>query len=153
MALLSTPNIMNPFEESQRNSHRLCAFEKAVQTDRCHCSHAQRFLISEREGMACLSHPAHQRCLQLFDLLQEKSCFIFQRRVNDQSPLPMGQRLRFSLGGLLALHKLLNQTEEPLPDVNALLDQANSQYGQLTDWPFESLIQSISHFKARKKHR
>jgi len=144
---------MNPFEESQRNSHRLCAFEKAVQTGRCHCVHAQRFLISEREGIACLSHPAHQRCLQLFNHLQDKSRFILQRRLSDQTPLSMGQRLRFSLGGLLALHKLLTQTDEPLPDVNALLDQANSQYGELVNWPFDALIRSISQFKARKKHR
>ena len=130
-----------------------CAFAKAILRRCATCSRAQKLFIAEREAVACKSPGAHQRCLEVLTQLHNKAMFSLHLHHPEQV-LPHGKELKVQCGGLLGLQQALNETDhatEVVNDINALLEQAVREHGDLDSLPLGDVVKAISAFKPRGK--
>lgn len=133
---------------------RHCPFEKSVLTNCAACSKAVKHNIAEREVVACDNTEAHQRCIELRDLLRHSFTFALGKSHID-GPLPHAQEMRMQCGGLRGLQFALDvgvvqDVDDEVRDVAALLAAAQQRYGELADFPYSLIVQRASnHYKAR----
>ncbi|MEO8332288.1 MAG: hypothetical protein ABI479_07625 [Gallionella sp.] len=127
---------------------RHCPFEKSVLTHCAACSKAEKHNIAEREVVACSSVEAHQRCIELRDLLRHNFTFALGKSHID-GPLPHAQEMRMQCGGLRGLQFALGGNDQVI-DVAELLIAAQQRYGELADLPYSLIVQRAnSHYKVR----
>ena len=128
-----------------------CVFAKALLRRCCGCRHAQKLLLAEREAIACLSPDAQQRCESLLPLLRKKAAFALKLTDTD-SVLPHGKEIKVQCGSMLGLQQELelNPIQNPkVDDIYNLIDQAEAFYDSFEKFPFNEMVRTISHFKAR----
>jgi hypothetical protein len=144
------------FRETYRAiNERYCAYEKAILTNQCGCSEAQKFCIAEREGVHCGSDAAQETCVALLDLLREQARFAL--KTNDRRrALPHAKAMRLQVGGLRGIAVALDP-ESPapavIPDVRALLLAAITRFGDIEHLPFAGIMQQIAAYRGRKRRR
>ncbi|RMG38003.1 MAG: hypothetical protein D6720_02255 [Gammaproteobacteria bacterium] len=142
------------FRETYREvNERACLFEKSILTNRCDCSHAERFCIAEREGVRCLSDDGQQRCARALRILREQTHFAL-RTHEDKAALPHGKAMRIQVGGMRGIRALLDPDAEhlePISDVAELLTRAEQQYGDLRDMPYSRIMPHIVSYEVRSK--
>jgi hypothetical protein len=136
-------------------NERFCPYEKSILTNNCQCSRARRFLIAEREGVHCSSEAAQERCLELLDLMRQQARFAL-KSTDERAALPHAKAMRIQVGGLRGLNAALSP-EEPVPakieDIHGLIDEALARFGDLSNLPFQTIIQQIAAYKGRKRLR
>ncbi|MCW8826549.1 MAG: hypothetical protein OQK78_09000 [Gammaproteobacteria bacterium] len=128
-----------------------CTFSKAILRRCCGCRHAQKLLLAEREAMACLSVEGQLRCEKLLPLLRQKAAFALKLTHID-GKLPFGKEIKVQCGSMLGLQQELeaNPVQEPkVEDIYNLIDQAEAFYDSINNFPFNEMVRTISHFKAR----
>ncbi len=144
------------FRETYREvNERACAFEKAVLTNRCGCSRAERFCIAEREGVRCLSAEGQERCRRTLAILREQTQFAL-RTHEDQAMLPHGKAIRIQVGGMRGIRALLEPDAadpEQIPDVFELLNRAEQQFHELERLPFSRIMPWIAAYEPRPRRR
>ena len=136
-------------------NERACAFEKAVLTNRCACSRAERFCIAEREGVRCLSQEGQERCRRALAILREQAQFAL-RTHEDQAMLPHGKAIRIQVGGMRGIRALLEpEAEDPetVPDVFDLLARAECEFQGLENLPFSRIMPWIAGYDPRPRRR
>ncbi|HHJ17356.1 MAG TPA: hypothetical protein ENJ80_11740 [Gammaproteobacteria bacterium] len=135
-------------------NRRRCVFEKAVLTRRCSCLCSTRFYLADREGIACDSAPAHERCSRLLELLRENARFALKITSLD-SELPHAKEIRVQNGGLLGLQRVLRPEldDSTVVDIAALTLLGVSTYGTLEQFPFQKIVKSIADFEGRRRPR
>ncbi len=130
-----------------------CVFAKAILRHCASCSRSEKLYIGEREGVACKSPGAHQRCGEVLLQLHNKAMFALHLPHPEQI-LPHGKELKVQCGGLLGLQLALHPADAMLDkvvDINALLEQAIKDHGTLDALPLGDVIKSITAFKPRGK--
>jgi hypothetical protein len=136
-------------------NERFCAYEKAILTNNCACSRAERFCIAEREGVHCNADTAQALCLEALDTLRHQARFAL-KATHDSAVLPHNKAMRIQVGGLRGIHVALHP-EVPAPgriaDVHGLLIQACERFGSLAALPFQVVIQQIAAYQGRPKSR
>lgn len=65
-------------------------------------------------------------------------------------PLPHAKEIKIQTGGILGIKELLQNNTEVM-DINALLDQLQSQYGDFDHIPLDPVIRTLAHYKDRQK--
>ncbi len=144
------------FRETYRSiNEHYCPYEKSLLTNNCQCSQAERFCIAEREGVSCRLAAAQHRCLQLLEILRAQARFAL-RTATLGAALPHARAMRVQVGGLRGLHRVLapdGPIPHPIPDVHALVDAAQTQYGNLEALPFAPIIQQIAAYRGRQPFR
>jgi len=135
-------------------NQRRCAFEKAILTRRCACLCSTRFYLADREGIACDSAPAHERCSRLLDLLRENAKFALKITSLDTG-LPHAKEIRVQNGGLQGLQRMLRPelNDATVVDVVALTIQGVKTYGSLEQFPYREIVKSIANFEGRRRPR
>ncbi|TVQ88060.1 MAG: hypothetical protein EA400_09735 [Chromatiaceae bacterium] len=134
---------------------RYCPFEKAILTNNCDCSRAQRFCIAERDGLHCGDSAAQARCVELLARLRGQARFAL-RTPNEHAALPHAKAMRVQVGGLRGLHAALHpQQSAPrrIADIDHLVRAALAQFGSLANLPFGVLIQQIAAYRGRRPLR
>lgn len=127
---------------------RPCAFEKAILAACVACGRAERIQIAEREAVACQDAASQCRCTELRADLQHGFAFALGR-VRDETPLPHAQEMRVQCGGLRGLQFVLNACDE-VEDVNALLESAQQQFGELANLPYSEIVHAAAQrYKGR----
>lgn len=116
-----------------------CPFEKTVLTHCAACSRAEKHNIAEREVVACNNTEAHQRCIELRDLLRHNFTFALGK-LHIDGPLPHAKEMRMQCGGLKGLKFTLDGDDE-VHDVAALLEMAQQRFGDLAELPYSLIIQ------------
>lgn len=129
-----------------------CAFEKAINNQRCDCFKKRKFLLATREGVACEAAEGPALCEAVLDNMRQSARFALKSVLVD-GPLPHNKELQVQAGGLIRLHQLINATTEDSVDIHTLLQQALKQYKQPDQFPYQDLIQSIASYKARKRRQ
>jgi len=133
-------------------NEQFCAFERSLLTNQCQCSMSERFCIAEREGVHCKSRSGQKQCLELLAILRKQTRFAL--KTNDDKPmLPYGQAMKIQVGGLKGIQLAIDPTLEytPVKDVYGLIAEATRIFGSLDALPFQTIIQSISAYKLRKR--
>lgn len=135
------------------NEHR-CVYEKAINSRRCTCQTSHRFCLADREGVACQSQQAHDRCSSLLMQMRQNAGFALKLPDNDGSPLPHAKELKVQIGGLLGLQALLfteKQNSESVENIDHILQQALEQFGTFSEIPFNEIVKSITTFQGRQR--
>ena len=138
-------------------NERFCAYEKAILTNQCNCSAAEKFCIAEREGVHCKSDRGQQQCLSFLEILREQAKFAL-RDVSEErkSRLPHGKAIRIQVGGMRGVHHVLNPNSEiptTIRDVDGLLSQALKQYGSFEQLPYSTVMQQVAAYEIKKRSR
>jgi hypothetical protein len=136
-------------------NERYCPFEKAILTNNCACSKAERFCIAEREGVHCASDEAQARCLEVLEILRQQARFAL-KATKDSAVLPHAKAMRVQVGGLRGIHAALHPEIPPparIAEVYGLLLQACERFGALSALPFQIVIQQIAAYQGRPKSR
>lgn len=136
-------------------NERYCPYEKAILTDNCLCSKAQRFCIAEREGVSCASDEAQARCIEALEILRRQARFSL-KATSDSAVLPHAKAMRVQVGGLRGIHVALHPEVPPpvrIADIHGLLLQACERFGGLAALPFQVVIQQIAAYQGRPKSR
>jgi len=128
-----------------------CVFEKALTNNHARCACARHFWLADREGYACKSGDAAQKCGELLDILREKSRFVLKIQ-QAGGPLPHNMELRVQAGGLQGLRAYFaDGSTGRIADVNALVQRAFSRFSDFRSLPFEEIMQSVARFSGRKR--
>lgn len=136
-------------------NERYCPFEKAILTNNCECTRAQRFCIAEREGVQCRSDAAQARCIELLETLRWQARFAL-RATDARAALPHAKAMRIQVGGLRGLHAAI-APDEPVPtrivDIDGLVAAASARFGDLASLPFQPIVQQIAGYQGRRRSR
>ena len=136
-------------------NERYCPYEKAILTNNCACSKAQKFCIAEREGVHCASDEGQARCIEALEILRQQARFAL-KATRDSAVLPHGKAMRVQVGGLRGIHVALHPDVPPpvkIAEVYGLLLQAVERFGALGSLPFQVVIQQIAAYQGRPKSR
>jgi hypothetical protein len=132
-----------------------CAFEKSILSRRSACSRCKRFRLADREGAACTSPAARERCLWILELLRERARFALKLSGEEES-LPFNKEMKVQTGGMLALQAIMDESAQELSDVRdiyALISSAEERYESLESLPFSQIMTGISAFEIRKRRK
>ncbi len=132
------------------NPHR-CVFEKAINSRVCNCYKSQRFNLADREGVACNSATALDRCETFISLLRENARFALQQ-VETSQKLPHAQEIKIQNGGLIGLQSHISELKtETIENIHALLLTAEKKYIKLNKIPYSKIMQTVSSYSIRKR--
>jgi hypothetical protein len=128
-----------------------CIFEKALTNNHARCSCARHFWLADREGYACKSGDASEKCRELLSILREKSRFVLKIQ-QAGGLLPHNMELRVQAGGLQGLrsHFEAGSTGQ-IVDVHALVRRAEEKFSGFGRLPFDEIVQSVARFRGRKR--
>ena len=128
-------------------NHTLCVFEKSILTLNCHCRYQQKFNLAEREGIRCSQDGAQRNCATFLNETRKQARFALGLSEIVGNLLPHSKEIQVQKGALLGLNpELPNQHDTPIDDIYELIEQAaNECSGDLQQFPFHTLISSISH--------
>lgn len=135
-----------------------CVFQKAILTRTCACSRAHRFCLAEREGVACTSPAARERCVEFLRLLRENARFAVGVAVVGGA-MPHAKEMKLQCGGLRGLQAAVGGADaegggaDPVEDVAGLLDRGIAAHGTLDALPYARIVQGVAEFKNRRRSR
>lgn len=143
-------------DEYRKTYHQIneirCVFEKALCSLRCRCSKSQPFRLADRTCYGCHSESSQKQCSEFLKKLREQTRFVF--KINEiEGPLPHNKEIRVQNGGLLGVQKLVAINSEKVDDVCGVIDAAINKYGEISQLPFDIIMQSVMAFKARPKRK
>lgn len=138
----------------QKINQRRCVFEKAILTRRCSCLCSARFYLADREGIACDSATAYDRCSHFITQLRENARFALKITVLDDE-LPHAKEIKVQNGGLLGLQRILHPelSGDKVIDVAGLTALGEQTYGSLKQIPYQDIVKSIADFEGRRGRR
>jgi hypothetical protein len=141
------------YRSTYRNiNQRRCVFEKAILTRRCSCLCSARFYLADREGIACDSANAHDRCSHFITLLRENSRFALKLTELD-GELPHAKEIKVQNGGLLGLQRILHPdlSDDKVIDIAGLTADGEQTFGSLQQAPYDEIVKSIAEFEGRRR--
>lgn len=134
-----------------------CAYEKSILSRRSNCSRCKRFRLADREGVACSSPAARERCLWLLEILREKARFALKLSGDEESQgLPFNKEIKVQTGGMLSLQSILDESaadKTVVDDIYATISAAEARYEGLESLPFSQLMTGISSFENRRRRK
>jgi len=133
-----------------------CIFEKAITNQRCDCEMKRRFVIANRECIACESEDALKTCTSTLDSIRNNARFTL-KVVTVNGPMPHNKELQVQVGGLLALQNIVidsaNLNDKLVHNVYQIFKLALQKFGSLDKFPYNVLVKSIVKYESRPKRR
>jgi hypothetical protein len=130
-----------------------CEFEKSLTNNKARCACSRHFWLADREGYACKFEKSSAKCRYLLDKLRENSRFILKMPLAGER-LPHNMEIRVQAGGLSGIQLLCDGGQpNPIADIHALIEQAETEFGSLDDLPYDRIVQSISRYQGRKSRK
>jgi len=165
-------------EEQYRSAYKemnpnRCYFEKMLLLRYGACEQAKKLFLAEREAFACNSEDAQKRCLQLLESLRSNARFALQVTQID-GQLPHAKEIKVQVGGLFGLQQLLDnknpthtevlldddakfgeqaQKHAPIQNIFVTINEAITQYNDLSSIPYNEIVKSIINFKLPERKR
>jgi len=130
-----------------------CPYEKAILSSRCACAKCQRLNIAEREAAACVSPTAQERCVALLEQLYQNARFAL-KQPRLEGPQPHSKAMKVQCGGLFGLVAVLFSERAEVSrveNIDALVTQALSTFGELKKLPYQEIVKFISNYQVRAK--
>ena len=132
-----------------------CVFEKSILTLSCGCRFHEKFNLAEREGIRCCNNEAQKNCSIFLNESRAKARFALHLTEIVGNLLPHSKEIQVQKGALLGLRPdLPNLPGTAIEDIYSLIEDAlKTSHDDLTRFPFEQLIPSISHHPARPRRK
>ncbi len=140
-----------------------CIFEKAITNRRCDCALKRKFVLATREGVACRSEAALQRCTQVLNAMRNNARFSL-KVVTIDGPMPHNKELQVQAGGMLALQTLLadktdktnnaeSDTQQTVLDIDQTMQKALAKYLTIDQLPYGEIVKGIVKYVSRPKRK
>jgi len=140
-----------------------CIFEKAITNRRCDCALKRKFVLATREGVACRSEAALQRCTQVLNAMRNNARFSL-KVVTIDGPMPHNKELQVQAGGMLALQTLLadktdktnnaeSDTQQTVLDIDQTMQKALTKYLTIDQLPYGEIVKGIVKYVSRPKRK
>ncbi len=136
-----------------------CIFEKAVTNQRCDCEMKRRFVIANRECIACESEAALRNCTSTLDSIRNNARFTL-KVVTVNGPMPHNKELQVQAGGMLALQNFVSESagiaesnDKVVHNVYQVINLALKKFGSLDQLPYNEIVKSIVKYESRPKRR
>jgi hypothetical protein len=132
-----------------------CVFEKSILTLNCQCRYHEKFNLAEREGIRCNNPEAQNNCSIFLSETRKQARFALGLSEIVGNLLPHSKEIQLQKGALLGLTPdLPNLPDTPVQDIYLSLEKALTQCsGNIHQFPFHTLIPSISHHPARQRRK
>lgn len=130
-----------------------CVFEKSILTLNCNCRLHEKFNLAEREGIRCTDIEAQKNCSVFLNESRSKARFALHLTEIVGNLLPHSKEIQVQKGALLGLQpELPNLPATEITDIYSVIEKALAFCnGDISQFPYEQLIPSISHHPARPK--
>ena len=131
---------------------QLCPFSKPLIGHWCQCEHA---VLSDRCSGKMICKQADQyrsACVNLVDAFKHNSKFVLGIS-SDDVQLTHTQLMKIRCGGLMGMQRLFNQIGDQPPTVLELINQAEQQFGDIENFPFQEIVRDIKAFNHRNKFK
>ena len=127
----------------------LCPFSKPILGKWCQCQYA---VLAERCSgkMSCTrSYEFKASCMEWDDAFKTNMQFILG--VNShKDELTHAQLMKIRCGSLLGVQKVLKNKNGGELEIRQIMEQAELDYGSLSNFPFKEIVQDVKKFKHRK---
>ena len=132
-----------------------CVYEKSIFTQSCDCQHSTRINIAERVGIGCTNDSARRLCDEFLTHLRQQAGFALKMTNIVGNLLPHSKEVQVQKGGLAGLVPgLPNTREAAIKSIFDLIEAAaKSCDNDLSRYPYQQLIPSISHHVVAKRVR
>lgn len=127
-----------------------CPFSAPLITHHFGCALAKEVIHRGGTEIACTQDGAQRRCAGLFERLKTAALPAFGVE-DDLLSMPHSVLVKIQYGGLLGLQRLLPNAAERVDNIDALLQQATTQWGSIEAIACDSLIPDITAFKPRSR--
>lgn len=127
-----------------------CPFSAPLITHQFGCALAKEVIHRGGTEIACTQDGAQLRCAGLFERLKTGALPAFGVE-DDLLSMPHSVLVKIQYGGLLGLQRLLSGPVEKIENIDTLLQQAATQWGNMEAVPCDSLISDITSFKPRSR--
>ncbi|MBI5461007.1 MAG: hypothetical protein HY941_02350 [Gammaproteobacteria bacterium] len=134
-------------------NERRCVLEKALNTRKVACSHAERFFLADREGVGCKTDPAQRRCQDLLTRMRDSARFVLQM-THIGGPLPHNKEIKVQVGGLLGIQAQIYPERaacDEIGDVFSLLNDAELRFGGAAEFPYQDIVKLIARYQNRTR--
>lgn len=129
----------------------ICPFSKPIIANWCQCRYANLAeRCSGKMSCQCAAKCLHS-CQTLVELLKQKSRFVFAVSSHNEA-LTHAQMMKIRCGGLIGMQRVLSFGDD-VPDVWKIIEQIESRYNNLADFPYSEIMPDIKVFKHRAKSR
>lgn len=123
-----------------------CVFRSALFAQLATCSLMAKRSLAEREVLMCRQAPAHMNCETLERLFLERATFPLHLKPG--SPMTHATVMRLQAGGLQGLQQAVaTQT----PEVHGMVQQAQRQFGSLSDLPWADIVAHMLAWQPRRR--
>jgi len=132
-----------------------CIFEKAITNQRCDCELKRKFVLANRECVACQSEDALTQCTQVLNAIRNNARFSL-KVVTIDGPMPHNKELQVQAGGMLALASLVTgklPSSNNVPDIHQTIQQALQASGSIAELPFGEIVKDIVKYQSRPKRK
>lgn len=123
-----------------------CVFRAPILAQVAGCALIGKQSVAEREAVLCTHMPAHLNCETLERLLFERATFPLHLKPG--APMTHATVMRVQAGGLRGLQHCLGSA---LPDVHAMVQQAQLEHGSLQALPWDTVVAHILAWQARRR--
>lgn len=140
-----------------------CIFEKAITNQRCDCEFKRKFVLANRECVACQSKPALDQCTKVLDSIRNNARFSL-KVITVNGPMPHNKELKVQAGGMLALQALLTTSQKSVKqshrqainittNIHQTINAALLEYQSVDNLPYGEIVRGIVTYETRPKRR
>ncbi len=130
-----------------------CAFSQTLIGGQFACAHAEPVVRRGGAEIACRSADASLRCTSLMQFLKDAALPAFGVE-DDLLSMPHSVLVKIQFGGLLGVQRLLDAAgsdADSVPDINALVGQAQDKFSALEAIPYADIVEDMTGFKPRRR--
>ena len=129
---------------------RKCPFSAPLVTKQFGCVHAKEVIHRGGTEIACINADAQPRCDRLFQRLKAVALPAFGVE-DDLLSMPHSVLVKIQYGGLLGLQRLLSGPADRVENIDALLQQAQTKWGDIETISCDPLVADITAYKPRSR--
>ena len=135
-----------------------CIFEKAITNQRSNCSLKRKFVLANRECVACQSKTALKQCTEVLNAIRHNARFSL-KVITIEGPMPHNKELQVQAGGMLALQSLLDTTSykdhepETVIYIHQTVTNTLQHYASIEKLPFGEIVKDIVKYQSRPKRK
>lgn len=136
-------------------SDLLCPFTAPLVKKDFLCPQADEVIRRGGSEIACKNPDSHSRCTQLHALVKSSALAAMDLE-DDLLTLPHNTLVKIQYGGLLGLQAMMlpdKADSTQVENIESLVSQAISSYGDPAHVPLESINAAIINFKTQRRRR
>ena len=136
-------------------SDLLCPFTAPLVKKDFQCPQADEVIRRGGSEIACKNRASYGQCTKMHTQMK-LSALAAMDLEDDLLTVPHNTLVKIQYGGLLGLQAMMspekaNSTQ--IENIEALIAQARSTYGELTNVPLETINEVITHFKTQRRRK